>query len=557
MNSPIRNSEATLMDSIHRLSNAGGSVIQVRTREPIRAALVLRKNLLGSDCPYAEWDVVNGVRRFTMENYTNHRLGGESKDFNEALSFPLEQLRNPTSAINAASDKVHYFVFVNPQAFIAGNPHAIELLQQYAAILPSTNVCTILITPEVTISEVPSGTMLVTELPTPTASELTEILTRIITDAKSDTSVFPDGADLDEQDIAQVANMAMGLSLHEAETYAAISIIQASTEKERSITLERLLDGLAKGKTAVVKQSEILELTHAGDIGNVGGMGRLKDWVSARADCYGEDAKHFGVEAPKGIVLVGVPGSGKSLVAKAISSVLSVPVVRLDFGRVFSKFVGDSESRVRSALKMVEAMAPVVLFVDEIDKGLGGAGGGGDSGTSARVLGSYLTWLQECKAPVFNVVTANRVSGLPPELFRRGRFDQIFAVGMPNADERREVLEIHLRLRGRGIEQFSADDVAQFLAASEGYVPAEIESTVKDALVAAFGDKTCTDLEMRHMLAALKETIPMSRSHAADMATIIEWTNTNAVSVSYPPKGDTPVSTTSAGARILRARGRN
>lgn len=550
MRSP--NSETDLMDSIHRLSNAGGSVIQIRTREPLRAALVLRKHLTSSDFPYTEWDVVNGMRRFTTENFTNHRLEGDGKDFNEALRTPLDQLRNATSEINADHESIHYFVFVDPHPFLAGNPHAVELIQQYAAILPSTNVCTLLITPEISLPDIPTGTILVTDMATPSSEELEEKLAQVIKDAVGDKASFPGGSELDREGIRRVANMALGLSLYETETYAAISIIEASVNKETSITLDRLLEGLAKGKTAVVKQSEILELTHNESISNVGGMGRLKDWISARANCYSEDAQQFGIESPKGIVLVGHPGNGKSLVSKAIASVLGVPMVRLDFGRVFSKYVGDSESRVRSALKMVESMAPVVLFVDEIDKGLGGAGGGGDSGTSARVLGSYLTWLQECKAPVFNVVTANRVEGLPPELLRRGRFDQIFAVGMPNPDERLEVLQIHLKKRGRQSDKFSDSEIQEYLACSENYVPAEIESAIKDGLINAFTDSTCKDIEMRHIITALKDIIPMSKSHAAAMDAITNWTKSNAISVSYPPK---PAVIKSPGlGRIIRAR---
>jgi SpoVK/Ycf46/Vps4 family AAA+-type ATPase len=283
-----------------------------------------------------------------------------------------------------------------------------------------------------------------------------------------------------------------------------------------------------------VRQSEILDLSHPEDISNVGGMGRLKEWLLARKDCFSEEAQAFGVESPKGAVLVGVPGTGKSLVAKVISSIFGVPLVKLDFGRVFSKFVGDSESRVRAALKMVESMAPVVLFVDEVDKGLGGSGGSADSGVSSRVLGSFLTWLQECKAPVFTVVTANRVDGLPPELLRRGRFDGVFSVGLPNSEERLEVLAIHLRKRERDISKFKKIDLDMFVGASENYVPAEIESAVKDGLIAAFNDPSAKDLEMRHIVAALKDMVPMSKSHKAAIDAMVAWAANNATPVSHP-----------------------
>lgn len=529
-------SEADLMASVHKLADAGGSVIQVRTREPLRAALVLRKHLIGSDMPYKEWDVVNGIRVFTRENFTDHRNAGGNQDFLEALSMPLTELRNPSSEVNAKPDKIHFYVYVDPQPFLSNNPLAAELLQQYAAILPTTNVCTILVTPDVTLHDIPTGTVLVADLPTPSVSELQAVLLRILEDAGKDSKTFPDGDQIDEDGVRAIAYMGLGLSLYEFETYTALSIIEASAAGDKGITTDRIMEGVAKGKTAVVRQSEILELTHSEDIENVGGMGRLKDWIKDRAGCYSDDAKAFGIESPKGLVLVGVPGTGKSLVAKVTASVMQVPLVKLDFGRVFSKYVGDSESRVRQTLKMIEGMAPVVLFVDEIDKGLGGAGGAGDSGTSSRVLGSFLTWLQENTAPVFTVVTANRVDGLPPELLRRGRFDQIFSVAMPNREERLEVLEIHLRKRGRDIKTFSSADIGSFVTASQHYVPAEIESAVKDALIAAFNDTTCKDVEMRHILDALKSLVPISKAHKESIDKILVWAEQHATPVSYPEK---------------------
>lgn len=531
------NSESALMTEIHKLADAGASVIQVRTREPLRTAITLRKNLLGGDSPYYEWDVVNGFRSFTAENFVDHKVTGDKTDFVSALERPITELRNPSSNVNVRADKIHFFAFIDPHPFIPSNPYAIELIQQYAAILPSTNICMLLVTPDVALSDIPVGTMLVAELPTPNVEELETVLNRIVDDAvrQSDDrgrATFPDGSMLDEEDIRQVANLGLGLSLYELETYAAISIIDASLAGEKAITIDRMLDGIAQGKTVVVKQSEILELTMPEAIEDVGGMHRLKDWLQKRSNCYSDEAKEAGVEPPKGIALIGVPGTGKSLVSKAIGSVLGVPIVRLDFGRVFSKYVGDSESRVRAALQMVEQMAPCVLFADEVDKGLGGiAGGGGDSGTSSRVLGSFLTWLQECKAPVFTMVTANRVDGLPPELLRRGRFDAIFAVAMPNADERKEVLSIHLRKRGYDIDGFSEAEINRFLETSHDYVPAEIESAVKDALVEMFS--AGEDLSMSHIIQALQDMIPMSKSHKTQIDRIVEWAQNNATPVNY------------------------
>lgn len=225
-----------------------------------------------------------------------------------------------------------------------------------------------------------------------------------------------------------------------------------------------------------------------------------------------------------------VHNTGKSLIAKAIASTLQVPLLRLDFGRVFSKFIGDSESRVRSALDMVSSMGQVVLFVDEIDKGLGGIGqGGGDSGVSSRVLGSFLTWMQDNQSGALCVVTANKIDGLPPELFRKGRMDQVFSVGVPNRQERREALAVHLRLRDRDIADMDKRMIEQYLDASERFVPAEVEQTVKDALVLAYHDKGAEDLEGHHLVTAAKRIVPMAVSHAEQINAIEEWAKNNAV----------------------------
>jgi AAA+ superfamily predicted ATPase len=450
-------------------------------------------------------------------------------------------MRNASSAVNADSDKMHYFIYVDFHTFIEGNPRIIAAMQQYAAVLPARNVCIILLTPEVNLSDLPLGTVLSVDAPTPTAEELEGCLRRLV---EASADAWPEELDIKDSDYHLISHLGLGMTRYEFETYASIAIVEAGHKKVPMLTAEDLVHGISVGKTEVVKQSDILELFHTEDMSEVGGMQRLKDWINNRADAFSDEAQEFGVEAPKGIAIVGVPGTGKSLVAKAIASALNAPLLRLDFGRVFSKFIGDSESRMRSALKMVESMGHLVLFADEIDKGLGGIGqGGGDSGTSSRVLGAFLTWMQENKSKVFVIVTANRIDGLPPELFRKGRLDQVFSVGLPSPAERVEVLEVHLRKRGRDIADFDSKEISAFRAASEGRVPAEIEAAVKDGLVSAFNDDDANDLEMHHIIEALEESVPMSKSHATAINAMVEWARDNATPVNYDdtpaPKGVT------------------
>lgn len=532
--SPIT-SEKILMDGLHALSEAGAAVIQVRSREPIRSAMAIRKSLVIEGRPYKEWDAINGFRVFTNENWQDHTHStpgsDQTQDFFTALKFPLDELRRPGSIIHAQDDKVHYFVYVDPHPWIANNPMAASLIHQYAAMLPAYNACIIFVTPEVSIPDIAQGVLLITDMPTPTPDEFKRVAHELIDNAVSDKASFPDGHEIEEDGIERIVGLGAGLTMFEFETHASIGIIQAMLSKSTALTTDHILEGLSVGKTEVVKQSEILSLVKPVEMETVAGMQALKEWLAQRAGCFSDEAIEYGIDTPKGMVLVGVPGTGKSLVAKVTASALGIPLVRMDLSAVFSKYVGDSESRIRSALKMVEAMSPCVLFVDEIDKGLGGAGGSsGDGGISSRVLGTYLSWLQDCAVPVFNVVTANRVGGLPPELLRQGRFDKIWSLGLPNAADRREALAVHLTKRGRTIEDYDANELADFDAKSEGYVPAEIEAAVKDAIIRAYHDDA-SDLKIGYLLAAIENMIPQSKSHKQQIDAIVEWASTNATPV--------------------------
>lgn len=557
MSESQKTSEATLMENISKFCHAGGAVIHVRSREPQRAMLALRKNLVATqDVAVTEWDVTNGFRMFTTENYSDLLKPGMNpsnpEDFFTALSEPLRQYRTSTSAVNAHPEQIHYFIYLDPHPFIKDNPMAAALIHQYAAALVATNICMIFVTPEVTIPDIAPGTLLVTDMPTPTHIELREMAENAMSDVMdTSASYFPDGHDLTDADFDTIANLGLGLTAFEFETHMSLSIIAAQNDKSKSVGMSYLTEGISAGKTEVIKQSEILTLLRPQGIEAVAGMSALKAWLLKRAGCYSEEAREFGIETPKGMVLVGVPGTGKSLVAKVTASSLGLPLVRLDMGAVFSKYVGDSESRMRNALKMIEGMAPCVVFIDEIDKGLGGTGGAsGDGGIATRVLGIYLTWLQECKAPVFNVVTANRVAGLPPELLRQGRFDKIWSLGLPNRLDRREALQVHLSLRDRDISMFKEADLAEFDANSENYVPAEIEAAVKDALILAFHDKS-KDVKMSHIVAALRNMVPMSKSNKAAIDAILEWAANNATPVSGD-EASASLDRPATGQRLLR-----
>jgi SpoVK/Ycf46/Vps4 family AAA+-type ATPase len=249
-------------------------------------------------------------------------------------------------------------------------------------------------------------------------------------------------------------------------------------------------------------------------------MAMLKDWLGKRVVAFGDEAREFGLPAPKGILLLGVQGCGKSLCAKAIASLWQLPLLRFDMGRMFGSLVGSSEENVRRAIAVAESVAPAVLWVDEIDKAFAGSQSawGGDGGTTARVFSTFLTWLSEKSAPVFVVATANDISNLPPELLRKGRFDEIFFVDLPAPPERGDIFRIHLALRGREAGGF---DLPALVAASEDFSGAEIEQAIISALFDAFAARE--ELATPHVLAALHETVPLARTMDEQIDGLRAW----------------------------------
>lgn len=239
-----------------------------------------------------------------------------------------------------------------------------------------------------------------------------------------------------------------------------------------------------------------------------------------REAAFSQEARDYGLPTPKGIALIGIPGTGKSLTAKMIAGLWHLPLIRLDVGALFGGLVGQSEENTRRALALAKTVSPCLLWIDEIEKGL--SVGGGDGGTSMRVFGSILSWMQEKTRPVFIVATANNIAMLPPELLRRGRFDEIFFLDLPTRLERREIFEVHLRKRRRPLGNF---DLERLAAASEGYVGAEIEQAVIDARYIAYSDRASPgrDFTTGDVFSALVRQVPMSQSQREAIGALRQW----------------------------------
>jgi len=320
-------------------------------------------------------------------------------------------------------------------------------------------------------------------------------------------------------------NAALGLTVMEAEKAFSLAYIESGQLTAAEIPL------VIKEKENVIRKSGFLEYYHPKEnMGDVGGLENLKSWLKKRGRGFDADAVKYGLTNPKGILLLGVPGTGKSLVAKAIGNLWNFPLLRLDMGKIFGGIVGQSEGNIRGALSIAEAIAPSILWIDEIEKATSGMGSSGstDGGTTSRVLGTFLTWMQERTKPVFVVATANNMSELPPELLRKGRVDEIFFVDLPAQKEREEIIAIHLRRRNRDPKQFNLAKLAEDCV---GFSGAEIEEAVKEALFCAFDDngREITDADIS---AAVKKTYPLSRTMREVIDNMRKWAKSRAVSAS-------------------------
>lgn len=361
----------------------------------------------------------------------------------------------------------------------------------------------------------------VVEYSLPSLEDLNQLLESIIQSVKQNPQI---DVNLSVEEREQVLKAAQGLTANEAENVFAKSLVE-----KRKFDVDVVLSE----KEQIIRKSGLLEYYPASEaFANVGGMDVLKDWMDKRTVAFTEKAKAFGLPSPKGILLLGVQGCGKSLSAKAIASLWKLPLLRMDVGKIFGGIVGQSEENIRKAIRTAESTAPNIVWIDELEKGFAGTQSSAvsDGGTTARVFGTFISWLQDKTAPCFVVATANEVNSLPPELLRKGRFDEIFFVDLPSKQERVEIFSIHLQKRGRDPAKFDLEAMAE---ATPGFSGAEIEQLVVSALYDAFDESK--DITTEAVLAAAKDSVPLSVTMAERISMLREWADTRARPASSEP----------------------
>ena len=464
-------------------------LIWIRTKEEERLHKIINISCKKLNVKrFVSWDCVNGIKG---------TLNDEGKFSNNPLGI-LNWLKEQTSEISSILLVKDFHKFYD-------DPSISRTIKELYYALRETSHNLILSSHLLPSSEELDDLMTIINLPLPDLSELTSLIKRIANNTDSDLS---------EEDLNQIAIASSGLS----ETKVKQVTAKALTQRGK-ISKDDIKDILEE-KKQVIARSEILEFFESkSSQSDIGGLKVLKIWLKQRYRAFSKEARDYGLPIPKGVLLVGPQGTGKSLTAKSISRSWSMPLLKLDVGRLFSSLVGSSEARTRETILRAEAMSPCILWIDEIDKGFGGDARS-DGGTSQRVLASLLTWMAEKESAVFVIATANAIDRLPAELLRKGRFDEIFFLDLPNSEERLNILDLHVKKRRPSYEF----PLSTIIDRTDGYSGAELEQVVIEGMHFSFSENR--ELMEKDLIKAVSELVPLSRTAKEQIDFLKEWSST-------------------------------
>jgi SpoVK/Ycf46/Vps4 family AAA+-type ATPase len=471
-------------------------LIYITTWEEERVAVMLNALAVKAEKQLIIWSTTEG-----FSDFSGRKIDGEAVDPFAALTYITDYQR---PAIFMLKD-FHPFM---------KDPVVIRKLRDLKIHLSNLKKTCILVSPVLEVPIELEKMINVVDFNFPTLELLDTVLEGIIEPLKLNPRV---DVSLTEEEREAVLKSALELTVDEAENVFAKSLVEVKRFDPAIIIQE---------KEQIIRKSGILEYYHSNEhFDNIGGLEHLKEWLSIRNRGFTEKAREYGLPFPSGLMLIGIPGTGKSLTAQAVASLWKLPLLRFDVGKVFGGVVGESERNIRQAIKTAESVSPSILWIDEIEKGFAGVQSSNltDAGTTSRVFGTFITWLQEKKKPVFVIATANNVNQLPPELMRKGRFDEIFFLDLPSPKEREDIFSIHIKKRGREIEKF---DIRTLVGLSKGYSGAEIEQTLITAMFDAFSDDR--EVETTDIMNALEDMVPLSRLMKEDITSLRTWAQARA-----------------------------
>ena len=470
-------------------------IIYINTIEEDRVEYVIRKNIKTNlNRSIYSWDFVDG--------YTNNpnNEGFAKRNPLQALEL-VERLNAETPALFLLKDFNRFLTDLSIS----------RKLRNISRILKLQPKTIIIIGSDLTIPKELQDLITVVQFQLPLEEEISQELNRLISSLK---------IKVDSQLFENLTRACQGLSLERIRRVLSKIIATYKTIDNDSIAV------LLSEKKQIISQTEILEYSSVNEqIANLGGLENLKDWLKKRKTAFGLQAFNYGLPTPRGLLLIGIQGTGKSLTAKAIANDWQLPLLKLDVGKLFGGIVGESESRLRQMINVAETISPCILWIDEIDKAFSNTDNRGDSGTSNRVLATFISWLSEKTKPVFVIATANNIDLLPIEIIRKGRFDEIFFLDLPEEEEREEIFKIHLQtFRPNSWELFDYNQLAQ---ASESFSGAEIRQSIIEGMYHAFYEKR--EFTTEDICMALKELIPLAHLESDQMIRLQQWASSGRI----------------------------
>jgi len=477
-------------------------IICIETHEEERAEKTLERLCRRMNLPFFNWAATSGLTR-SGEAQSVYNTGTAMEALNFIASSSLDAVYLMKDLHGYLEDRL-----------------LVRKLRDICRCFRQKRKSLILTSPSFDIPPDLANEVVFFDLLLPSVDELKELVCRVIRDISSRRKI---SVSMDPVTARTLVQNLKGLTLNEAERLLTRAILHDG--KLTGEDLPRILEA----KKQKISQTGLLEFIPSGkSFDGIGGLNNLKRWLTLRKGAFSEEAKSYGIDPPRGVLLLGVQGCGKSFTAKAIAREWGLPLLRLDTGSLYSKFIGETESNVRDAIRLAESIAPVVLWIDEIEKAFTQPGGSdADGGVSSRLLGTFLSWFQEKKAPVFVVGTANNISILPPELLRKGRFDEMFFLDLPGIDERVEIFRLHLQQRKRDDSLF---DLATLAEEADGFSGAEIEQAIVSALYAAFSFRK--EITTEGIIQELNSTQPLSKVMQEQIDYLRNWAHGRTVPAS-------------------------
>src|SRR5437588_1412191 len=522
-------------DALERLKiliNSSTPIVVMETVEEMRAVSLVRTACADLNMAVFEWSIADGLVRSGSNvpailgadlqmriNAARHAANPNAPESSKAAVYDTQ---DPVQALANLETMTLEAVFVLKDFHRhMDSPVIVRRLRDVGQRFSANRRTLILTAPSIAMPPELTSLIEYLELPLPNQQRLLQIIDETF-NRLAKTKTYAVKRTLDASGMDAIANNLRGLTEEEAERAVSQALV-----RRYALCAETVTDVL-EAKKELLRHSGVLEFIDASDnMASVGGLDKLKRWLAQRRGAWEESARQFGLEPPRGMIVLGVQGCGKSLCARAVAGEWKIPLVKFDTAAIFDKYIGETEKHIQKVFKVAEGLAPCVLWIDELEKVFAGSGpdsASADAGVSSRLLASFLSWMQDRKSPVFVAATCNNVTALPPELIRKGRFDELFFVDLPNQAERKQIFSIQLAKRKRNPEEFDLERIA---AAAKGYSGAEIDAVVQGALYAAYSQKQ--ELSTEDLLTALSSTVPLSITRSEEIAELRGWAKDRAV----------------------------